>query len=550
MKKISLFLCLILIVSLFSVPAMADNGSADFVLTEDRHNIRGSEIVAIPNAIGNNHAEHQFGNAYAFELPDDPANNGQMIHKLFVGDTVTFTVDFGSVGYEKFGYYWYGSNTKTVFDFYIDDTVIGQGQADGTTWWDDYAPEKWVYGEIDFGKVYTGIHQIKLVITESPAFPSCAIGKFMFYKTDVKTPDFVLTEDKHNIRGSEIVAIPNAIGNNHEEHNYGNVYAFALPDDPANDGQMLHKLFKGDTITFTVDMGDVGYESFGYYWYGSNTKTVFDFYIDDTVIGQGQADGTTWWDDYAPEKWVYGEINFDKVYTGIHQIKLVITESPAFPSCAIGKFMFNKVEVVKEPDFVLTEDKHNIRGSEIVAIPNAIANNHEEHNYGNVYAFALPDDPANDGQMLHRLFKGDVITFTVDMGDVGYESFGYYWYGLASKSVFEFYIDGTLIGTGEATGGNGWADTDSNVWTYGQIDFDKAYTGEHEIKIVITDSPAAFPANAIGKFMFNKVEKTVTPENPGIPEIGDNSLFVLLAAVVVSIGTLYFVAISRRKANV
>ena len=123
-------------------------------------------------------------------------------------------------------------------------------------------------------------------------------------------------------------------------------------------------------------------------------------------------------------------------------------------------------------------------------------------------------------------------------------------YGLAAKTVFEMYIDGELIGTGEAVGANGWADNDMSVWNTSTIEFGKTITGIHTVEFKVIESAAGWPYNVFCNFVFNEVEKTVTPENPGIPEIGDNSLFVLLAVVVVSMGTLYFVAISRRKANV
>ena len=368
---------------------------------------------------------------------------------------------------------------------------------------------------------------------------------------DNSSADFTLTEEKHMIRGSEILAISGAVANNHAIHaTDGNIFAFALPNDPANDGQTLHRFYKGDTITFTVDFGSEGYESFGYHWYGLAGNSGFELYIDDVAVGTAEIAGNIGWIDNEPNKWVYQEIDFGKVYTGVHQIKLEATAPDAWPSNPIGKFIFNKAEVAKGPDFTLTEDKHMIRGSEILAISGAVANNHAIHaTDGNIFAFALPNDPANDGQTLHGFYKGDTITFTVDFGSEGYESFGYHWYGLAGNSGFELYIDDVAVGTAEIAGNIGWIDNEPDKWVYQEIDFGKVYTGVHQIKLEAT-APDAWPSNPIGKFVFNKIENAVNPGEPADPDTGDNSLFVLLAVVAVSMGRLYFMAISRRKTNV
>lgn len=342
------------------------------------------------------------------------------------------------------------------------------------------------------------------------------------------TVDFVLTGEKYNIRGSELLAIADCVSQNNAHGGHANgdgIYAFS-EDTMAEElnGQMLHRVYEGDSFTFTVDFGSIGYESMGFYYYGLSEKTVIELFIDNNSMGQGEILGGNGWADYDKSVWRYDEIVFDKAYTGIHEIKILAISSPAgFPPNAFGNFIFNQKVDELGIDFVLDKDGYNIKGSQLLAIKDCVNQNNEHGGHANgdgIYAFSA--DAMSDemkGQMLHRVYEGDSFTFTVDFGNNGYESMGFYDYGLSEKTVIELFIDGNSVGQGEAKGGNGWADYDKNVWNYSEIEFDKVYTGVHEIKILVISSPAGFPPNAFGNFLFNaaEIQATATPEVTATP---------------------------------
>ena len=78
----------------------------------------------------------------------------------------------------------------------------------------------------------------------------------------------------------------------------------------------------------------------------------------------------------------------------------------------------------------------------------------------------------------------------------------FYDYGLAPTTIFEVYVDDVLVGEGEAVGGNGWADNDTAVWNYSEIEFDSVITGIHDVEIRVVESNAEWPFNVFGNFLF------------------------------------------------
>ncbi|MBE7067360.1 MAG: carbohydrate-binding protein [Ruminococcaceae bacterium] len=320
--------------------------------------------------------------------------------------------------------------------------------------------------------------------------------------------DFVLEGDSCNISGEMLLSLEGCFipGENRPEEN--KAYAFELPDDAENNKQMLHRIFKGDTFNFTVDFGEEGYTSLSFCSYGAAKNTVIELYIDNTLVGEGTAKGGNGWADYKPDVWFTHEINFDKSYTGIHDVKIVVIDSaPAFPSNSFGKFVFNKTAQSSsgtDVDFVLDKDEFNIKGSDLIQKAEITQDTGDCDKTGQMItswcAVEVPEEAF--GQMLFNVGAGDSIKFTVDFGEKGYSTMGFYNYGSASVSYFELYIDDQLIGEGEVVGGNGWIDAAIDSWNYDEIDFGAAFTGVHTVEIRVVESAPSWPFNVFGNFLF------------------------------------------------
>jgi hypothetical protein len=109
---------------------------------------------------------------------------------------------------------------------------------------------------------------------------------------------------------------------------------------------------------------------------------------------------------------------------------------------------------------------------------------------------------------------GDEFTFTVDFGEKSVDAMSYMSYGLAAESTdFDLFINDELQGSGEGLGGNGWELEDYNNANYDEFKFAKPVTGLCTVKIQITSSSPAWPANNIGMFTFYEAAPaTPTPE--------------------------------------
>lgn len=198
-----------------------------------------------------------------------------------------------------------------------------------------------------------------------------------------------------------------------------------------------------------------------------------------------------------------------------------MTESPdTFPANAFGKFTFNydaeEGSSDDTVDFVLDKDEYNIKASDLITKADFAEDPTQFDRTGlAVTGFCQYEVPAEiKGQMLFNVGAGDSFTFTADFGSEGYESMGFYSYGAASETVFELYVDGELIGEGWAVGGNGWADTDSSVWNYEEVVFDKKITGVHEVQLVVIMSTPTWPSNVFGNFMFYMSSEETPDETP------------------------------------
>ena len=120
MKKVIIALTLVLSMIFTLIPLSAQN-EADFVLEGDSYNIKGQDILDIEGSIVVGENRPEANSIYASDCIGDDSNALQMLHRIFKGDVITFTVDFGSDGYEGFGFYSFGAARNTVFELYIDN---------------------------------------------------------------------------------------------------------------------------------------------------------------------------------------------------------------------------------------------------------------------------------------------------------------------------------------------------------------------------------------------------------------------------------------------
>lgn len=202
---------------------------------------------------------------------------------------------------------------------------------------------------------------------------------------------------------------------------------------------------------------------------------------------------------------------------------------------------------VSAADFTMNSEKFNVKASDILAIEGVLTTDPAQYER-NAAAYIGTNDADNvpediKGQMFLHGGKGDTYTFTVDFTGYAVSSLTYSGYGLSDPVTFEISADGTKLGSGTVNGGNGWADADSSVWENGKLSFSSPITGVVTLTVKVTDSSAAWPANAFGNFNF-----IGTADQPGSSPVTSDTCLIAVAAAVISV-SLAFVTLRIHKAE-
>lgn len=347
---------------------------------------------------------------------------------------------------------------------------------------------------------------VLLFIAALPGLPAAA----------AETADFVMTDSKLNIKAAEILTLENAFTYDAQAYTRGQIVIDSNKSaDSSVDGQIFLHSGKGDAFTFTVDFGSYQVNKLQYAGYGLSSETKFDIYADSVKLGTGVVNGGNGWLDGDSLNWQWGVIEFPAALSGVCKMKIQVTESaPQWPGNAYGAFTFI-AKADETPDFTLDRDEYNIKASDLLALPGCFSSETTEFDRQGHGVAASGSDTMPEtlrGQMLMNSGKGDRYTFTADFGTEGFASMGFYSYGLAEDSVIALYADGEYVGDAAVIGGNGWADDDFDIWNYNEITFKNVLTGIHEMALVVSESPAAWPANVFGNFLFYmKTESTAAP---------------------------------------
>ncbi len=346
----------------------------------------------------------------------------------------------------------------------------------------------------------------------------CAAGIIGAMAADAaNAADFTMTDSTLRIKGSQLLAIDGCFAYDAAQYERNPAALIGTNDDPAiaEDirGAILLHGGKGDSYTFTVDFGTYAVDRMTFNSYGLASKSnVIEVLIDGVSQGEAEGPGGNGWADADSSVWHLCTVPFAAPVSGMHTVTVRVTDSaPAWPANAYGNFTFVGKKDASTVDFTMTDSELNIPASALLAIEGCFAYDATQYERNAGALIGSNDDPAIPeairGQMLLHGGKGDSYTFTVDFGDRSVDAFGFYSYGAAIKdSRVGLELDGTFIADENAPGGNGWADADSSVWFYNEIPLPEPVSGKHTVRIIVTDSAPAWPANAVGNFLFLEAE--------------------------------------------
>ncbi|MBO4325748.1 MAG: hypothetical protein J5950_00570 [Clostridia bacterium] len=343
-----------------------------------------------------------------------------------------------------------------------------------------------------------------------------------------KQADFVMKNGYVNPRASEILAIEGSFEYDTTKYTRGAVVIDTNKTESEEyNGQFFFHTGAGDKFTFTVDFGDFKADKFSYLHYGGAADpTEFDVYANGVKLGSGESTGgTSWvdiWDGY--NSCLNGSFEINPPLSGLQTIVIELTSSsPAWPANNIGFFEFFDTtaydpnqQTDTEPDFVMTEDSLAINARKVLLKKGAITRDSDQFITDHAVGVnsASEEQPQYDGMFFIHTGAGDTFTFTVDFGDKIVDSMSYMSYGQAAETTdFDLFINGELMGSGEGTGGNGWELEDYELANYDEFKFSKTVTGLCTVKIVLTSSSPAWPANNVGMYTFYEAAPaTPTPE--------------------------------------
>jgi hypothetical protein len=367
---------------------------------------------------------------------------------------------------------------------------------------------------------------LAIVIAAALAVSLVTIGSFG--EQAAEQADFVMKNGYVNPRASEILAIEGSFEYDTSKYTRGAVVIDTnRTESEEYNGQFFFHTGAGDKFTFTVDFGTFKADKFSYMHYGGVAEpTEFDVFANGVKLGSGASTGGTgWldlWEGYNGAMQDSFEIN--PPISGVQTIVIELTSSsPAWPANAIGLFEFfdsaaydPDQSVDNEPDFVMTGDSLAINARKVLLKRGAITRDSEQFLTDHAIGVNSASDEQKefDGMFFIHGGAGDEFTFTVDFGEKSVDAMSYMSYGLAAESTdFDLFINDELQGSGEGLGGNGWELEDYNNANYDEFKFAKPVTGLCTVKIQITASSPAWPANNIGMFTFYEAAPaTPTPE--------------------------------------
>ncbi len=402
-----------------------------------------------------------------------------------------------------------------------------------------------------------------------------SLGAAILCCADNSNPDFIMEGDELNIKASDILAVEGSFTYDESQFQRGAILIDSnLSDDPDVNGQIFLHGGKGDTFTFTVDFGKQKVNSMSYSGYGlASAPTVIALYDGDKQLGTGTINGGNGWIDNDKAGWQNGTMELSETLSGVKTLTLkVIDSAPAWPADAFGNIVFH-YSGNEGPDFVLEGDGYIIKGKDLLELNGCFSDKERTYNADGHGIAATPYNPeaseAVNGAMIHNSGKGDTFTFTADFGETPYEKIDVSSYGICENSVLEFIIDGESCGIVFATGDNGWADYDMNVWNHDVLTLEKGLTGIHTVTIKVVESQDSWPAAVFGNFCFMYGEQQTVPDTdtdtdadtdidtesqsepqtePENPVTGDGAVKICFAAAVISvIISAAYISIRRDK---
>ena len=345
--------------------------------------------------------------------------------------------------------------------------------------------------------------------------------------------NFVMKNGYVNPRASEILAIEGAFEYDTSKYTRGGTIIDSNKTESEEyNGQFFFHEGAGDKFTFTVDFGDFKADKFSYMHYGGAAEpTEFDVYANGVKLGSGASTGgTSWvdlWDGYNSA--MQDSFAIDPPLSGLQTIVIELTSSsPAWPANNIGFFEFFDTAaydpsqpVDAEPDFVMTGDSLTISAKKILLKRGAITRDSDQFTTDHAIGVntASAEQPEYDGMFFIHSGAGDTFTFTVDFGERLVDSMSFMTYGMAGESTdFDIYINDELQGSGEGVGGVAWEPEDYESVTYDEVMFKSKVTGLCTVKIVVTSSASAWPANNLGMYTFYEASAETVTDAPEITE--------------------------------